>query len=140
MDEATSVVTTICVKRAAAVTVKVTLEAVPDQVPEEYPEVEFDPIEFTEGYYRLLNDKYLRKTPEVKATNKIKVSECSEGIKAQLEYQTGYARFEIGQDVYLTKFKKDKKGNTWGKVRDNKITTWICVLDKSGEQVERIDL
>ena len=105
-----------------------------------YPEVEFEPIKWEEGYYRLLNDKYLRKTPEVKSSNKIKVSECSDEIKPQLEYQTGYARFDIGQDVYLTTFKNDKKGNKWGKVKGNKVTTWICVLDKSGEQVERIDL
>lgn len=105
-----------------------------------YPDEEFEPIEFAEGYYRLKNDKYLRKTPEVKANNKIKVKECNKETIALLEYKTGYARFDIGIDVYLTQFKKDSKGNTWGKVKGNRIITWICVLDKTGEQVERLDI
>lgn len=99
-----------------------------------YPSVEFEESDYVEGWYKLTNDKYLRKTPEVKSGNKIKVSECNTDIKSKLETKKGYARFNIGVDIYLYQFKKDNKGNMWGRVKGNKCTTWICIYDSTGDQ------
>lgn len=102
-----------------------------------YPDKEFSETEFENGKYKIKVPKFLRSTPKV-AVNKISVSQCSKIIKEKLENKTGSAKFKEGAIVLLSSFKVDDKGNTWGKVDENKVTTWICVLDSSGYQVEKV--
>lgn len=102
-----------------------------------YPDIIFDNDDtFEKGEYQFLVSKCARKTPKV-SVNKIKVKECNKTIKAKLTSTKNNdpAKFKIGAKVNLCEFKKDSKGNTWGRVKDSSITMWICVYDKTGRQV-----
>lgn len=87
------------------------------------------------GTYRTLEEKYIRKTPEVKSNNKVKYCTLLEEAKEKcFEDKLGYARYKIGVEVDITQFANDKKGNIWGKTKN----TWLCVKDSSGDQVEKV--
>lgn len=84
------------------------------------------------GDYKLIKNKYIRTSPEVKATNKVKYSKVDTDLKYKFERDTlGYAKYKIGADVHIREFKKDKKGNWWGLTKN----TYFCVFDKKGYQV-----
>lgn len=102
-----------------------------------YPEIEFDSDKWEAGKYQILKPKYLRSSAKV-GVNKISVKSCSKLIREQLDSLTGSARFKEGAEVTLSSFKVDSKGNTWGKVVGNNVTTYICVLDSSGYQVKKV--
>lgn len=91
------------------------------------------------GNYKMLKTKYIRNTPEVintKKTNKIKLDNITnlENKKKCFKDSNGYAKTIIGETFELTDFKKDNKGNIWGKLK----YSWICVQDSTGNQVERV--
>lgn len=98
-------------------------------------ELNFDG-KWKEGKYELLYSKYIRETPEVKTNNYVLVKECLPEVKPKLTSNkpNDKARFKVGAQVELTGFAVDKKGNTWGKM----LNTYICVCDKSGNQVKKI--
>ena len=93
------------------------------------------PSEWTKGTYELLKSKYIRTSPKV-ANNYVLVKECMSSVKSKLTSTkpNNKARFKIGVNVKLTKFEYDSKGNLWGKM----INSWICVKDKTGNQVKKI--
>lgn len=91
------------------------------------------------GKFKALKEKYLRKTPEVKATNLIKRNSLIPCWKAITKAdKAGYAKLLVGSVVDLTEFKTDKKGNVWGKCQTNNTPLWICVKDKTGNQVKGV--
>lgn len=102
-----------------------------------YPDVEFEDHPFVEGWYKTLNYKYIRRTPEVASGNKMLLKDCSDTIKAICE-KGKYAKTDTQMNIYLTEFKKDKKGNIWGRLRDNSKKSYICVYDKTGNQVMKV--
>ena len=63
--------------------------------------------------------------------------DCSDVIKA-ICLKEKYARTDTQMNIYLTEFKKDKKGNIWGRLRDNSKKSWICVYDSTGNQVMKV--
>ena len=87
------------------------------------------------GEYKTLKEKYLRKTPEVSATNKVQYKNLTPNAKEKcFQDKLGYARYKIGAVIQLNEFTSDKKGNTWGRTN----TLWLCVHDDTGNQVEKI--
>lgn len=86
------------------------------------------------GKYQTLVAKYVRKTPEVSNNNKIKYKNITINKDKYYADKNGNAKTRIGETFELTDFKKDKKGNVWGKLRYD----WICVQDSTGNQVKRV--
>ena len=100
-----------------------------------YPPVEFN--DWEPGNYTTLKSKYVRTTPEVingKNTNKVHYNKITNEENKNKCYadKLGYARTKINVTFNLTEFTKDKKGNTWGKLK----YSWICVQDSTGKQVK----
>lgn len=90
--------------------------------------------EWVEANYKTLKQKYVRKTPEV-SNNKVKYNKIPASMKINCNKTTGgYARCKKGIVMHLTEFKYDVKGNLWGKWNN----LWICVNDKTGNQVKKI--
>ena len=99
-----------------------------------------DPYEFIiglkilnlkEGNYKLTENKYIRATPEVTLTNKVKYKNVRDDLKGKfIKDNLGYARYKIGATAEVREFKKDKKGNWWAKT----LNTWFCIFDKNGYQ------
>lgn len=88
--------------------------------------------EWLAGDYKLLFQKYLRKTPEVKSNNKVKWVNLTQNAKNKtLKDKLGYAKYKIGAVVNIKEFKYDNKGNLWGRTN----TLWVCVSDSTGKQV-----
>lgn len=105
-----------------------------------YPDVTFDNDDtFENGTYQIIVSKYLRKTAKV-SVNKLKVKDCNATIRKLLTSTKlkDNAKFKLNAKVELCDFKKDSKGNTWGRVKNNTVTTWICVYDKTGRQVIKV--
>lgn len=92
------------------------------------------PLETWEtGDYIVLYHKYLRTSPEV-ASNKAKYKNLSVSCKEKCIKDTlGYAKYKIGAKINIKQFKTDSKGNLWGRTN----TLWLCVEDKSGNQVKK---
>lgn len=89
--------------------------------------------EWETGTYKVLYNKYVRKAPIVKASNKVKYNDLSQNMQENcIKGKLGYAQYKIGAEIFLNSFKLDKKGNIWGK----NLTYWICVCDSTGYQVE----
>ena len=86
-----------------------------------------------EGNYITNKEKYVRKTPEVTSKNKVKYKVLSDKT-FYVKDKLGYAKFKKSVELYLSEFKKDKKGNIWGKYN----IYWICVEDSSGDQVRKV--
>ena len=83
------------------------------------------------GNYTLIENKYIRTSPEVKATNKVKYAKVDSDLKENFQKDKfGYARYKVGVTVHVNEIKKDKKGNYWGKTKN----TWFCMFDKKGYQ------
>ena len=92
-------------------------------------------IVWEKGNYRVLYHKYLRSTPEVKTGNKVKYNNLTDNAKKKCIKDTlGYAKYKIDAEVNIKEFKKDSKGNIWGRTN----TLWLCVEDKSGKQVKKV--
>lgn len=91
------------------------------------------PNTWTKGTYTTLKAKYIRTSPEVtdnkvhydKITNKTNKAKC-------FSDKNGFAKTKVGEKFELTEFTTDKKGNIWGKLK----YSWICVQDKTGNQVK----
>ena len=111
------------------------LKSYTDPYPYLIGEKDFNNI-WVPGKYITLKSKYIRTSPEVKSNNYVKVKECKPSVKPKLTSNkpNNKARFKVGVEVELHEFKNDKKGNKWGKLD----TTWICVWDKSGNQVRKV--
>lgn len=105
-----------------------------------YPDTEFtENTDYTEGTYKLLYHKCLRSTPEVKSNNKIKYSSLTKTGKANcIKSVGGYAKTKVGAIMKFIEFTKDNKGNLWGKTTSGKKFIWVCVLDSTGKQVEKV--
>jgi hypothetical protein len=87
------------------------------------------------GDYMLKYHKYLRSSPEVKASNKVKYKNLTKNAKEKCIKDTlGYAKYKIGAIVNIKEFKYDNKGNLWGRTN----TLWLCVEDSSGKQVKKL--
>lgn len=100
-----------------------------------YPDIDFVPNEWVEGIYLTLKQKYVRTTPEVSSSNKVKYNKLNSSLRIICNKSaTGYARFKKGVRLYISDFKYDKKGNLWGKTD----CYWICVKDDSGNQVKLV--
>lgn len=107
--------------------------------PTEYLTRDLPEQTFLKGTYKLIKSKYLRTSPEVKATNKIKYNNLMFYMKQKcLKDTTGYAKIKIGETVNLIEFKKDSKGNTWGKIETLNTPVWICINDSTGLQVIKL--
>ena len=92
------------------------------------------PITWEPGDYITLQHKYIRCTPEVLTTNKVKYSRLSAEAKPKcISDNKGYAKYKIGVTVTIREFATDSKGNVWGKTKN----TWLCVEDSSGAQVKK---
>ena len=91
--------------------------------------------EWVIGDYKLLFQKYLRKTPEVKSNNKVKWYNLTAQAQSKtIKDKLGYAKYKIGAKVHIKEFKYDNKGNLWGRTN----TLWLCVHDSSGNQVIKV--
>ena len=87
------------------------------------------------GDYKLLFQKYLRKSPEVKSNNKVKYANLTENAKKKcLKDKLGYAKYKIGAEINIKEFQYDSKGNLWGRTN----TLWVCVQDETGKQVKKV--
>ena len=96
---------------------------------------DYEQDEWNPGDYKVLFQKYLRKSPEVNATNKYKYANLTPNAKKKcLKDKLGYAKYKIGAEINIKQFKYDKKGNLWG--RTNAL--WVCVCDSTGKQVKKI--
>ena len=91
------------------------------------------------GYYRPIKEKYMRTSPEVKVTNKVKWSSLNDKYKA-LSYPDvqGKAKFRLDAELHLLEFKTDSKGYVWARCETIKTPIWLCVEDNTGKQVESI--
>lgn len=94
-------------------------------------------IDFIEGNYKVLYKKYLRTSPKV-ANNKYKYKDLTNTGKNNCDNVGGYARTKVGIIMKLDQFEVDDKGNTWGRTTSGKDFVWICVKDKTGNQVIKI--
>ena len=91
--------------------------------------------EWINGDYVVLYEKYLRESPEVKANNKARYNNLSAAAKAKCtKDKLGYAKYKVGAKINIKEFKKDSKGNLWGRTN----TLWVCVLDSTGKQVQKV--
>lgn len=89
-------------------------------------------FEWTQGDYTVLNNKYLRSTPEV-SNNKVEWKNLTSNAKTKTYPDNGFARYKKGAIINIKEFVADKKGNIWG--RTNQL--WLCVQDKTGYQVKK---
>lgn len=97
--------------------------------------LEFDNVyEWTKGEYKVVNNKYLRSTPEVNNYNKVEWKNLTSNAKTKTYPDNGYARYKKGAIINIKEFIVDKKGNIWG--RTNQL--WLCVQDRTGYQVNKI--
>lgn len=90
--------------------------------------------EWTKGDYTVINNKYLRSTPEVNSYNKVEWKNLTTNAKTKTYSDNGYARYKKGAIINIKEFIADKKGNIWG--RTNQL--WLCVQDRTGYQVNKI--
>lgn len=111
------------------------LKSYVDPYPYLIGEKNFD-IMWTTGDYITLKKKYIRTSAKVSANNYVKVKECKPKVKPKLtsENPNAKARFKVGVQITVTGFATDGDGNLWGKM-DN---SYICVKDKTGNQVRKI--
>lgn len=87
------------------------------------------------GTYKVLKEKYVRTSPEVKKSDKVKYDKMLPSQKELcVKDKLGYAKYKVGVELFLNKFTTDKKGNVWGKY----LNTWLCVCDDTGYQVEAV--
>ena len=87
------------------------------------------------GVYMTLKQKYVRTSPKVVSSNKVKYSTLVGELKQKCNKDVnGKARFIKGAILDLTDFTYDLKGNMWGKVDKY----WLCVKDSSGNQVTKL--
>lgn len=84
--------------------------------------------EINKEYISLYN-KFVRRTPLV-ANNKVLYKNITINKDKYCNDKKGYAKTRIGVPFTFTDFKKDSKGNTWGKLK----TCYVCVEDSSGIQ------
>ena len=95
--------------------------------------------DWEKGDYKVLKEKYVRTSNEVKATNKVKYDSLLPEIKVLcVKDKLGYAKFKVGAKLYLDTFKSDSKNNIWGKRPGRNTDTWLCVEDNTGYQVEKL--
>lgn len=89
-----------------------------------------------QGDYRVLKEKYVRTSGEVKSSNKVKYDKLLPGEKEKcVKDKLGNAKYAVDSELFLNKFTTDKKGNVWGR----HLTHWLCVSDNTGYQVEKLD-
>lgn len=87
------------------------------------------------GKYKLLKEKYIRTSPEVKVNNKVLYSHLLSSVKDKcIKDNNGYAKYRIGATVDVTKFEYDNKGNVWAKTKN----TYFCIQDKTGLQASKV--
>lgn len=79
--------------------------------------------------YTSLKKKYVRTSPKV-ATNKVKYNNITINKDKYCADKNGYGQTRIGVSFTFTDFKKDSKGNTWGKLKN----CYVCVEDSTGLQ------
>lgn len=97
-------------------------------------------VKWKAGQFKVINNKYLRTSPEVKSNNKVKYKSLKNTnynwpIITHAD-KLGYARMNSGIIMELTEFAVDSKGNTWGKCKTKSTPIWICVHDSTGDQVK----
>ena len=91
------------------------------------------------GVYKFLFDKYVRTTPEVIQSNKIKYNSLNNTMKKKcVKDKLGYAKYKAGKTITFVEFKYDTKGNLWGRRKGKNTDTWYCVRDSSGNQVIKV--
>ena len=95
------------------------------------------PNTWTKGTYTTLKSKYIRTTPEVingDKPNKIHYNGITKKVTKDkcISDKDGYAKTKVGVKFDLKEFTTDSKGNIWGKLEFD----WICVQDKTGNQVK----
>ena len=87
------------------------------------------------GKYKLAYEKYCRKTPEVRATNKVLYARIDPSLQPNfIKDKSGYAKYRVGAPATVTSFAYDKKGNVWAKT----INTYFCIEDSTGAQAIKI--
>lgn len=95
--------------------------------------------EWDKGNYKVLKEKYVRTSAEVKPNNKLKYNNLLPEMQVLcVKDKLGYAKFKIGKTLYLDTFKSDTKNNVWGKRPGRNTDTWLCVEDATGYQVEKV--
>lgn len=91
---------------------------------------------WTKGTYRILKEKYIRKTPKVD-NNYVYVYQCASNVKSKLTSNKpkDKAKFRKGVEVNFSgTFKYDSKGNMWALMSN----CWICCKDSTGNQVIKV--
>ena len=81
------------------------------------------------GTYKLLYEKYLRKSPNM-GDNIVKVSEVDNETKKLLVSQTGNAKFKIGTIITSLEISKEANGRIWGSYGN----VWYCMQNVDGEK------
>lgn len=99
---------------------------------------DYDRPTWQPGNYKLLYQKYLRKTPEVingEINNKCLYKNLNANAKKKCtKDKQGYAKYKVGAEINIKKFTTDSLGNVWGRTN----TLWVCVQDSSGNQVKKV--
>lgn len=91
------------------------------------------------GKYKFLFDKYVRTSPEVIQSNKMKYNSLNDTMKENCKKdKLGYAKYKAGKTITFVEFKYDIKGNLWGRRKGTNTDTWYCVCDSTGNQVIKV--
>lgn len=95
------------------------------------------PCIWNKGTYKTLKEKYVRKSPEVVETNKIKYSSLMKSVKDLcVSDEKGYAKWKKNIKLELVDFTMDTKGRIWGRRKGINTDLYICVQDSTGKQVK----
>ena len=106
-----------------------------DPLPYILGELTFESCQWVVGAtYEILFNKYARTSPKV-AVNKAKYKNLKYTVKHKfIKDSLGYAKYKVGVTIVLNEFRKDSKGNTWGRTG----SLWLCVNDSTGDQVKKL--
>ena len=103
---------------------------------------DYDETKWIQGDYVILYNKYLRTSATTNANNKVSYKSLK---KTNYDWpnitkpdKLGKARFKVGVKMNIIDFTRDSKNNLWGRCKTEKTPIWLCVYDKSGDQVKKV--
>ena len=91
--------------------------------------IKYHKEKYQEGYYELLFDKYLRKTPNL-GNNIVKVKDTTQAIRNSLTSKNKYANAKIkkGTTITILEIYTDKESRVWGR----NYSGWVVLQNMDG--------